>query len=337
MFENACDESVTIRIQRPEDDEGIVELLLAAFGRWPRLDSGVPTNEYLRWKRECDPEGLKYNCVAEVEGQIVGAQFYWIQNVKAGDAVVRSAQGHDFCVHPDFQGLGIRTGMKKLAYETVELETEFSLSVDSDHPAMAHMVDKAGIAQYDLANKVYDLQCEVAGRSGTRSEGNVRTRRVDHFDERTTEMCADAATQFQLMVLRTQESLNWRYADRRAGSYAIYVAEERDDMLGYAVGRSAGDQGYIADLLVRPGRSDALSALLRETLAGFVRDSVLSVRVWSFAHHPYQSVLSEAGFATKRRSWVLRARARGTTPDPVSFRDDPKAVMHATAGDFDQA
>lgn len=332
MFENACDDSVTIRIQRPEDDEGIVRVLQAAFGRWPKFDDGIAAIDHLRWKRECDPEGLEYNCVAEKDGQIVGAQFFWIQPVKVGERVVRSAQGHDFCVHPDFQGLGIRTGMKKLAYETVELRTEFSLSVDGDNPAMVHMVDKAGDQRYELLNKIHVLECDVR-LSQPAEAGHVRVREVKCFDDRTDEFAADAVGVFEMIVLRTQHSLNWRYADPRAGAYSIFVAEEADQMVGYAITRSSADRGYIADLLARPGRIDAVRALLATAQRRFAEVGVSTAQVWTFVHHPYQLALSEAGFNTKRRTWLVRARPRGQHIDTVSFRDDPRALVHLTSGD----
>jgi GNAT superfamily N-acetyltransferase len=333
VFENACDESVTIRIQRlPDDDEGIVRVLQAAFGRWPKFDDGIPAVDHLRWKRECDPEGLEYNCVAEKDGQIVGAQFYWLQPLKVGEAVVRLAQGQDFCVHPDFQGLGIRTGMKKLAYETVELKAEFSLSVDGDHPAMVHMVEKSGDQRYELANRVHVLQCDLSSVPLDEEHG-LRVRRVDRFDERTDEMCADAAGAFQLIVLRTERSLNWRYADPRAGAYSIHIAEEGGRMLGYAAARSSQGHGYIADLLARPGRADAVQALLSASLRQFAKDGVLTAQIWTFVHHPYQLSLSEAGFNTKKRTWLVRAKPRGQRPDNVDFREDPRALLHLTSGD----
>lgn len=332
MFENAANESVTIRIQRPADDAGIIDVLQAAFGRWPKFDDGVPALDHLRWKRECDPEGLEYNCVAEKDGQIVGAQFYWIQRLKVGEGVVRSAQGHDFCVHPDFQGLGIRTGMKKLAYETVELTTEFSLSVDGDHPAMVHMVQKADDGRHSMANKVHVLQCDIGSRP-PETAANGRVRRVDQFDERADEMCAEAERAFDLMFLRGQKSLNWRYADPRAGKYTILAAEEGGHLHGYAVTRATAGRGYIADLLVRPGRIDALRALLRNAMGVFAEAAVPTAEVWSPVHHPYQTVLSEAGFNEKKRTWVIRARPRGQHADIVYFRDDPRALVHLTSGD----
>jgi len=332
------DASITIRLQRPEDDAGIVEVLQAAFGRWPKIDAGVPAIDHLRWKKSNDPESAEYNCVAEADGRIVGTQSYWIQNLKIGERVVRNAQGVDFCVHPDYQGRGIRTAMKVLAYETVELTTAFSLSVDGDHPAMVHMVEKVNDERFELANKVNILLAPVPStpRPDT-TAGTIHVRRAPRFDERTDQLCAEASKPFQMIVVRTRDSLNWRYADPRAGAYAIYLAEEGQHLLGYAAARSAEGKGYLADLLVLPGRLDAAGALLRQALAGFAADGATTAECWSLVHHPYQAVLNEAGFSSKRRTRPIRARPRGKNADQVSFRDDPLALIHLTTGDCDVA
>jgi predicted N-acetyltransferase YhbS len=332
VFENACDESVTIRIQQPEDDEGIVQVLQAAFGRWPKFDDGISAIEHLRWKRECDPEGLEYNCVAEKDGRIVGTQFFWIQRLKVGEGTLRSAQGHDFCVHPDYQGLGIRTGMKKFAYGTLELRTEFSLSVDGDHPAMVHMVEKADQGRHFMANKVHVLRAQVK-TTGRDAGGPICVRRVDRFDERVDEMSAEAASEFQMILQRTQHSLNWRYADPRAGRYTILIAEEGERLIGYAATRTWQSRGYVAEVLTLPGRGDALEALLRGAMGAFAEAAATDVEIWTPVHHPYNAVLSDAGFNEKRRTWQIRARPRGAHDDPVYFRDDPKALVHLTSGD----
>jgi GNAT superfamily N-acetyltransferase len=327
----------SVRLQRPEDDEAIVDLLKASFGSWPKIDAGLPPIEHLRWKKSLDPEAAEYNCVAVTDRRIVGAQFYWLQDTKVGGTVVRAAQGIDFCVHPDYQGRGIRTAMKVLAYETVELTTEFSLSVDGDHPAMVHMVEKTNDERFLMANKLNVLQCDVPRVSLPANNGAVRVRRVSHFDERTGGLCAEASAPFQLIVVRTRDYLNWRYADKRAGAYSICFAEEDGRLVGYATARSANGKGYIADLLALPGRTDAIGALLRHTLADFASEGAATAECWSFVHHPYQTTLSEAGFSTKRRTRPVRARPRGKNPDLVTFRDDPKALCHLTAGDCDLA
>jgi predicted N-acetyltransferase YhbS len=332
------DTSFSVRLQRPEDDAGIVEVLRAAFGRWPKIDAGVPAIDHLRWKKSNDPESAEYNCVAIADGRIVGAQAYWIQDVKIGARILRDAQGIDFCVHPDYQGHGIRTAMKKLAYETVELTTEFAISVDGDHPAMVHMVSKVNDERFELANKVNILDAPVPSRPRAHpAPARLSVREAAQFDERADEFCSAASEPFQMIFVRTQASLNWRYADRRAGAYTIYLAEEGDRLLGYATARASEGRGYLADLLALPDRLDAARELLRAAFAGFASAAATTAECWSPIHHPYQAVLSEAGFSSKRRTRPIRARPRGATVDPVDFRDNPRALIHLSSGDCDVA
>jgi len=208
-------QSIRVRLQRPEDDEAIVELLEAAFRRWPKIDAGVAPVDHLRWKKLCDPEGDDYNCVAETEGRIVGTQFFWIQDLKVGDGTLRSAQGVDFYVHPDYQGRGIRTGVKAFAYETVGLTTQFSLSVDGDHPAMVHMVETTNDQLFLLANKINVLQCDVPVVRTSASTGTVAVRLVSQFDEGIDALCMEASAPFQLIVMPELPELALRGPARR--------------------------------------------------------------------------------------------------------------------------
>jgi GNAT superfamily N-acetyltransferase len=321
-------------LQRPEDDEGIVALLEAAFERWPSFDTGVAPIDHLRWKRLSHPEAAEYNMVAELDGKIVGTMMYMVQDVKVGDCVLRSANGIDICVHPDYQGQGIRRAMVNFAWQGVEVKTPFLLMFLSEHPAMNHSTLKLGVERTSLANKVHAFECDVPASVVPAAPG-VPIRRVDTFDGRTDAFCAQASAPFQLIVARSRRYLNWRYADPRAGGFAIYVAEEGERLIGYAAARIGADKGYIADVLALPGRLDAVEALLSATLAGFAERSVSTIECWSPMHHAYRPVLDELGFTNMRRTIPVRTRARGRNPDPVTFADDPRAAIHIMAGDSD--
>lgn len=75
--------------------------------------------------------------------------------------------------------------------------------------------------------------------------------------------------------------LNWRYGP---GSpqypVTVLVAREGTRLLGYAVLRVTreGEDGYILDLLARPGRQDASRALLREAIREFRKQKAHIIR-----------------------------------------------------------
>lgn len=328
-------DSINVRLQRPEDDEELAGLLEAAFGGWPKVDTDVAPVDHLRWKRLSHQDAANYHCVAEFGGRIVGAQLYFVQDIKVGPRILRSANGVDICVHPEYQRRGVRTAMMNFSRTTVERETPFLLTVDSGHPAMLHLVDKMGIETNYLANKLYVLECDVTSSRSDARDTPMRVRRVDAFDERTDDFCAEASEPFQLIVVRDRRYLNWRYADKRAGKFAIYLAEEADHLIGYVTASVSQGKGCIADLLVLAERVDAAEALLNRALSDFAGSSIRTAQSWSLMHHPYQAALSGAGFSAKRRTLALRTRPRAGRSNAVGFSGDPNALIHIMAGDSD--
>ena len=81
-------------------------------------------------------------------------------------------------------------------------------------------------------------------------------------DERVEELWEAAARDFDLIAVRDQEFLNWRYCDPRAGVFIARALWQGGSMLGYCIMTILNSRAYIADLLVRSGRTDVLEQLL---------------------------------------------------------------------------
>lgn len=145
----------------------------------------------------------------------------------------------------------------------------------------------------------------------------------------------EAAAPFWLIVERTPEYLNWRFADARAGAFAIRLAESDGHILGYLVLRMSGGRGHIADLLVLPGRDDVVASLVRDALGQFQSSGVSSVECWATRNHPYREALGQHGFDEKRRTiqfYCQPMRVADEVVEPFGGRD---LVMHLVSGDTD--
>ena len=51
------------RVFREGDEQGILELLTAAYGHWPGVDIDVEPLSHLRWKLDSDPFVMQYHCL----------------------------------------------------------------------------------------------------------------------------------------------------------------------------------------------------------------------------------------------------------------------------------
>jgi hypothetical protein len=88
--------------------------------------------------------------------------------------------------------------------------------------------------------------------------------------------------------VRHRAYLNWRYADPRAGRYTIRVAEEKGELLGYVVPAVSRGKGFIADLLVLPGRLDVVAALVEDAAGHLAERGLSALRCWCAKRHPYR-------------------------------------------------
>ena len=140
---------------------------------------------------------------------------------------------------------------------------------------------------------------------------------------------------FDLIEVRDRRYLNWRYCDQRGGDFTIVQAEESGRLAGFAVGTQKRGDGYVADLLALPGRSDVASVLVADLTRRLERRGVHAVQCWLPHHHPYRAILREHGFVTRHGFVAFHYRADTIDPEEVAFLGEPDAKIHVTAGDSD--
>lgn len=164
----------------------------------------------------------------------------------------------------------------------------------------------------------------------------VTVRTLDRFDERIGPFFDQAALMFDLIQVRTQRFLNWRYTDPRGGPFTILAAESGGDLVGYAVTRATDQSAELADLLALPGRLDVAHTLLQDSLRLAREAGAPAMRAWMMRHHPYFRLLQHSGFLPIRRIVEPGFEARQTPAEELSFlAEDPQAPVHLMLGDTD--
>jgi len=327
----ANEQDWTLRYYRDGDEEGILELLTAAFGRWPGVDIAVAPIDYLRWKLNSHPIAPQFHYVAVADERIIGCQLIVVQRLKCGDRELLADTCTDYAVHPDYQGRGLSREIWE--FDPKRFAATFDLLINiTDSRAVKHQIKTIGHSR-TLANELEWLELPVAApRADAAPPSHVTLRTAAEFDERTDEFCRDALRPFDLAIVRDRTYLNWRFGDPRAGRYTIRLAEDGGRLLGYAVFATSRGKGFIADLLVLPGRSDVIEALAVDAARYFAGSGLPSVRCWSVVRHPYRETLLRCGFAPLR---PVERFGIGRAGREVPLRDDPNAAVHFTVGDTD--
>jgi hypothetical protein len=358
-----------VRNAREADVPEMVELLFRAFERWPAFDLGVTAIDHLRWKMRSDPIAPENQWVVEVEGRIAALSLSIVHRARMGGREYLVREGVDAAVDPRYQGRRLWSWMAD-EVERSPQNAEFDLGCGfGTNPRVWHQRRRKG--RKPLANPVQVLQKPYRARAivargrakyggrlpaplailkieiekalhrlchrpywrGARCEWSIAS--VERFDERIEEFFDEAARPFEFVMVRTRESLNWRYFDPASGHFTVRVAEQEGRLLGYLVFKIAEGEAYVADLLALPGRTDVVRTLVEDALRCFRDARVERATCWMISRHPYNGILQRYGFIDSGGDAGFSCfPLRPDGPD-VAFVGDPRAPIHLTHGDTD--
>jgi GNAT superfamily N-acetyltransferase len=109
------DDAVVVRAFEAQDEPGVLGVLGAAFGQWPRGIEGVTAGQFFRWKHVASPFGRSSVLVAEADGAVVGVVGYMTWLFNAGEQILTTMRGVDFAVHPSYHRRGVSFALAQAA------------------------------------------------------------------------------------------------------------------------------------------------------------------------------------------------------------------------------
>ena len=326
----------TIRISNEADEPQLVELLFRVFHRWPQFEIPVSAVEHLRWKMRSDPASRRHQWVTEVDGRIVAMFVRIIRRVrvKGRDRLLRD--GGDAAVDPRYQEEGLYGAMLDHVRGTrdhAEFDIGWAFSTNPRTRRRSREKQRREIANpIQVLEKPYRARAIIARRRkrhgglapvplvalrikleavlnrfryppyDRRAKGAWSITTLERFDDRIDGFFEEAARAFDFLVVRSRDYMNWRFCDPAAGRFTVRVAEQEGRILGYLVLKITEGNGYIADVLALPERSDVVRSLVDDALGLFCEGHVESITCWMIARHPYNGILRRCGFIDSRRA-----------------------------------
>jgi len=262
------------------DEERIFELYQAVY----------PEQEYdmerwmmnWRWMHKDNPAGVSKIWLAEHGSKIVGHSAIIPVVMKIGTEVITGFQSVDTMTHPDYRRQGIYETLAKKVYTEVEKEgvyvgyrfpNKFSRPIAikdlgwfdvAPMRIMLKPLNWENALKPKISNK-FLLKLGAMGGS-ILQELVYRTERapiikdlaitqVSSFDERMDEFWSIVSSQYQIIVVRDKDYLNWRYVAIPDTNYVIHIAEIAGEIYGYIVLRNMRDRetkaGIIFDVLAK--------------------------------------------------------------------------------------
>lgn len=364
---------VVVRYVGVEDIEPITEHMLRCFDRWPPFAIDCSVADHVHWKLSANDESWAQQIVATLDDDRSYVVALAIRIRRPGwlggrDCVVLDIV--DQSVHPDWRRMRInekRTDVRdRDGHDTHDFQTAWL----PHHP----VTRRNNLRRAELGNSVlvfwkpanlrsrFSVPYRTAGARHTARVllGDLRRRArrlfevlrpvrgapfagevrdLPRFDDRTDAVWELAKPWFDFSLARTQDYMNWRYADPRSGRFLTRAVFEDDQLLGYCVTKPYADPIEIVDVLVRPGRIDALDALIADVVATNERTAadgrVRDIHCWLPGSHPYVDTLRARGFLDSGRDPSLRYQPNIVTAEELAFLGDPATPVHVTQGDSD--
>jgi hypothetical protein len=134
-------------------------------------------------------------------------------------------------------------------------------------------------------------------RNKTNATEGLTINKVASFDRRFDMLWARVANQFQIMVERKSDYLNWRYGVPEM-NYSIFIAEKHSEIWGYLVSKHVAVGGIkvsiVFDMVAQS--EDVLNCLITKAINYCQQSGVALIQYQLIANKVYQRLLKRNGF-----------------------------------------
>jgi GNAT superfamily N-acetyltransferase len=266
--------AIEVRSYEDRDEERVLELLQAAFGRWPRGIDGVGVREFFRWKHMDGPHGRSMLLVAESAGALVGFHGYLPWRLTAGGRPLVAMRGVDLAVDPFHRRRGASVALRAAADFPAEVELVWS----NPNPSSRTGSLSSGRRPTRALPRFLRARAPLLGAIGrTRSRSTTRTERAAAEAATAAETLAPStpasllptragARDGRLRTVKDVDYLRWRYG--RFADYRAVHTSAGEGGGGLAIFRCRRHGplsiAHVCELLVERGDLRTARELLRD-------------------------------------------------------------------------
>jgi hypothetical protein len=366
-------EDYRIRPYVEGDEKQIADLLVKVFRGWPHIDIELSPVEYWRWKYLENPLHRSYVSVCVDKGRIVSCQHESIVKIKIKDEQVRGISGQDLAVHPDYRGMRLSSGVISHANNLVKSDgitycyfltrnpvimkrCETSENPESRRPSFPfQLVNLTWIE--DLEKHLSNIPMKNPSlvkigasalkrwniaRKNVFSSDDVQVEEINKFDQEVDKFLKAVYGDYNYMIIRDTEYINWKYSTKGVGDYRKFIVKENGKLVGYAVLRANRYNkkypvGYIVELMTRKHRPELTSPLVEKALNYFSATGVNIVNFLTVKNHPYIDVLKGFGFIDSRVkiNMYIPMKERHPAVEVLLRSGIGPETVHVAWGDFD--
>ena len=292
-------QQVTADLARPEDADAILTLNRLIYGP----NDILATRADFAWRCDQNPAGqAAIPVVRDRQGQVVG--FIWLVplHVRVRGQNRLGAAGTNLVIQPEYR--------QSFAY--VKLIRRFDQAFQDKHIPLHYSFISEGkygqllkhapghAATIPLLVKPL-MPSPFPARSPVSKDG-ITVRAVNRFDPGLDQFWSRVQDKYPAMAIRSSAFLAWRFVEFPGRRYRVLVAQEGDQVLGYAVVRRSTVRGVktglVMDLLVADGAAGETAGhcLMAEAEGFFLSEGMPLAVGLMMPHAAEYRVLRRAGY-----------------------------------------
>lgn len=292
-------QQVTADLARPEDADAILELNRLIYGPGDVL----ATRADFAWRCNQNPAGqATIPVIRDQQGEVAG--FIWLvplhMCIKGQNRL--GAAGTNLVIHPEHRNSFayiklIRKFDQTFQDKRIPLHYSF-VSEGRYRQLLKHAPGHAATIPLLVKPLIPSL---FAARSPGSME-RIAVRAVQQFDSSFDQFWSRVQTKYPAIAVRSSAFLAWRFAEFPQRRYRVLVAQEKDQVVGYAVMRSSSIRGIktglVMDLLVADGAAgETAGKRLMAEAEAFFRAEGMSLAVGLMSPHAAEyRILRQAGY-----------------------------------------
>ncbi|HUV45622.1 MAG TPA: GNAT family N-acetyltransferase [Dehalococcoidia bacterium] len=330
----------SIRPYTEGDEEGIFELNKAVSPSDER--NREQWMQWWHWMYKESPAGNGRIWLAEHEGRIVGQYPLIFLKLKVGNRIIKASQNIDIMIHPDYRYQGMFSKLERQALDEAEkVGVYITIGFPNEAAYPGHM--KSGWFDVATMQRLFKplnwgdtlrirfrnkLLLKFLAAGGNLTDKVLHTIRetpivegltisqIPHFDDRIDDFWTMVSNQYQIMVVRNKDYLNWRYVTIPDVEYSIFVAEKAKKIYGYLVLRCVEYQGRksgtIFDILTQ---SEPITrCLISKVMEHCRQERVAFISYDIIANKAYLKALRSNGFISLPSRKGARFGAYSSSP-----------------------
>ncbi len=255
--------------------------------------------EYWRWRYSKSPFGKGIIKLVFADGKLIGHYAVTPMDILFNNKPLRAVFSLHTMTHPDFQKQGIFTFLAEEVYKKCQSEGfsfVYGFPNENSYHGFKNKLGWTGFGKMNSLEKHLDAETNSSSKAENIHE-------IDGFDYRVNVLWDKVKAGYRVIVPRTKDYLNWRFAEHPTIEYPKYIITSADSELsGYMVLKVYRDgnrvKGHIVDML-SVDDEHTVKSLLNTAYDYFTERKIGNLSCWMPENCFCARILKEEGFISK--------------------------------------